>query len=308
MKKSRLGRGLGSIIQPATQQSPTQPAVPPAPLPPRPTTGDGYVRLRLDQVRPNPQQPRQKIDQAALEALAESIRTSGVIQPIVVRRADDGGYELIAGERRWRAARLAGLETIPAVVRDVSPAQALEWALIENLQREDLTPIERAEAYQHYLDRFGGTVEQLAQRIGESRSNVANYLRLLSLPEPVRAMLADGSLQMGHARALLMVQDAEQQLRLARLAIRRALSVREVEARAKRLAGDSQPTPPTPAPVSGLRRHIAELERSLSQALGLQVRIRPGRRKDSGRIVIQYNSLDEFDRVAQRLGGRVDPE
>lgn len=310
MSKSRLGRGLGSIIQPSTTTD-TARTIPPAPVgqTAESVRQDGYVELRLDQIHPNRNQPRQRIDPAALEALAASIRESGVIQPVIVRRSDDGTYELIAGERRWRAARIAGLETIPAVIREASHARALEWALIENLQREDLTPLERAAAYQHYLNEFGGTVEGLAARLGESRSNVANYLRLLSLPKQVQDLLADGSLQMGHARALLMLQDAEQQLRLARLAIRRALSVREVEARAKRLAASGATASEAPATAaSGYRRHMAELERSLSQALGLPVRIQPGRKKNSGRVVISYNSLDEFDRIAERLGGRVDPE
>ncbi len=307
MSKSRLGRGLGSIIQPSTSretagQIPAAPIVETDPAQRR----DGYVEIPLEKIRPNQNQPRQKMDEAALEALAASIRESGVIQPVLVRRADDGHYELIAGERRWRAARLAGLKTIPAVVREASHAEALEWALVENLQREDLTPLERAAAYQHYLDEFGGTVEGLAARLGESRSNVANYLRLLSLPQEVQALLEDGALQMGHARALLMLRDAEEQLRLARLAVRRALSVREVEARARR--GSAPSAPPSPQPAGGLRRHIEQLERKLSQALGLQVRIQPGRRKNSGRIVITYNSLDEFDRVAERLGGRVETE
>lgn len=310
MSKSRLGRGLGSIIQASTSRTPVAP-IPAAPSAPAQAgePRDGYVELRLDQIRPNQNQPRQRMDTAALEALAASIRESGVIQPLIVRRSDDGTYELIAGERRWRAARIAGLDTIPAVIREASHAKALEWALIENLQREDLTPLERAAAYQHYLNEFGGTVEGLAARLGESRSNVANYLRLLSLPKEVQDLLADGSLQMGHARALLMLRDAEQQLRLARLAIRRALSVREVEARAKRLTASDAPTAaPRPAAAAGLRRHIEQLERKLSQALGLQVKIQSGRRKNSGRVVISYNSLDEFDRIAERLGGQVDPE
>ncbi len=320
MSRNRLGRGLSSIINPQTARpaptaggqasstgiTPPRHAHSDAP-PPADTHGarssatDGLLEIPLDSIRPNRHQPRQRIEQAALEALAASIREAGVVQPVLVRRERDDMYELIAGERRWRAARIAGLTSIPAIVRDSSPATALELALIENLQREDLSALERAAAYQAYLEHFGGTVEELARRLGESRANVANYLRLLGLPKQVQELLATGDLTMGHARALLALDDTQQQVRLATLAVRRRLSVREVEARVKR-AGDRTTSPP-PA-VSSSKRHIDELQRKLSQALGLPVRIQPGRRKNAGRVVIQYNSLEEFDRIAERLTGR----
>jgi ParB family chromosome partitioning protein len=217
----------------------------------------------------------------------------------------DGQFEIVAGERRWRAAKLAGLETVPALVREFSDAQAFETALVENLQREDLAPLERAAAYQHYLDTFGGTIEDLAARMSESRANISNYLRLLKLQPEVCYLLGSGELSMGHARAVAGVNDPQRQLAIAKLAARRNLSVRQVEELA-RTANEPSQSPPEPTPeVKAQRRHMGTVAETLSKSIGLRVRLVPGRKKNSGRVIITYGTLEEFDRIAERLGGDV---
>jgi ParB family chromosome partitioning protein len=225
-----------------------------------------------------------------------------MLQPVLVRPAGDGEYQLVAGERRWRAAQLAGLERIPAIIRAASDAESVELALTENLQREDLNALERAEAYRQYLDAFGASVDELAVRVGESRPSVSNYLRLLKLDAPVQDLIRAGELGMGQARAIAGVEDRQAQLALARLAVRRNLSVRQVEALAKladgvREEGGARGTVERP-------RHFDDVERAFGRALGLAVQVKPGRGKNAGRIVIRYRSLQEFDRVAERLGAR----
>src|SRR5262245_45825170 len=195
MNKRGLGRGLGALLSS------------------NPAEGDTLVDVALDQIQPNPHQPRKSFESSSLDELAASIRASGVIQPIVVRQVGDG-YQLIAGERRWRAARQAGLERIPALGREATDAESLELALVENLLREDLNPIEEAEAYRHLLDQFSWTQEQLAQRIGKDRTSIANALRLLRLPGEIQADLRAGRLTMGHARALLALATTAEQLEL----------------------------------------------------------------------------------------------
>jgi ParB family transcriptional regulator, chromosome partitioning protein len=297
---SRLGKGLSALI-PARDTS-TPPAPPSIAVPP--PDRNQIRQIPIDGISPNRHQPRTTFDDASLAALAESIRVKGILQPIVVRSTGDHTFELVAGERRWRAARIAGLQTIPAMVREFSDSESFETALIENLQREDLGPLERASAYQHYLDAFGGTIEDLAQRLSESRANVSNYLRLLKLCPEICFMLGSGELSMGHARAIAGITDSKRQIATARLAVRRNLSVRQVED----LARTGEPTPAKDASetedksAAAGRRHLAEVEQVLTKTLGLRVRLRPGRRKNSGRVVISYASLEEFDRLAERLG------
>jgi ParB family chromosome partitioning protein len=297
----RLGKGLSALIGPRTaagfRHAPA-PAIEPlaAGLP------DGMLReIPLDRIRPNPRQPRANFDHTTLEQLAASIRHSGVLQPVLVRRVEDGQFELIAGERRWRAAELAGLEAIPALVREPSDADAFEMALVENLQREDLGPLERATAYQQFIDMTGATADALAERLGESRASISNYLRLLKLDELVQQMISDGALAMGQARAIAALSIPQRQVALARLAARRNLSVRQVEALAKE---SFDVTPPATRPSPRRDSHLGELEEQLSKALGLSVKVRPGRKKNSGCIAIRYDSLEEFDRVAERISGR----
>jgi ParB family chromosome partitioning protein len=212
---------------------------------------------------------------------------------------------LVAGERRLRAARLAGLDAVPAIVREFSDSESLEVALLENLQREDLGPLERAAAYQQYLETFGGTVEDLAKKMCESRANISNYLRLLKLHPEVCYMLGNGELGMGQARALAGVADSQRQLALAKLAARRNLSVRQVEELVRKAVSPTETRPSEPdIERSSAQAHLASVEEALSRELGLRIRIMPGRKKNSGRMVIRYNGLEEFDRIAERLGGR----
>ncbi len=302
-KTNRLGRGLNTLI--AARQGAATP-------PPGPNRSDsagnqpaGIRDVPVDAIQPNPRQPRTVFDENSLQELAESIRSNGLIQPLVIRPLDDSSYELIAGERRLRAAKLAELETVPAIIRDVSDAESLELALIENLQREDLGPLERAAAYQQYLDTFGGSVEDLARRLAESRANISNYLRLLKLHPEVCFMLGSGELGMGQARAIASIIDPQRQLATARLAVRRNLSVRQVEDIAKSAnEGTEHASPPPEAEADPRRRHLEDVSKSLTKAIGMRVRLYPGRRKNSGRVVVTYNNLDEFDKIAELLGSK----
>lgn len=311
-KGNRLGKGLSAIISNARKAPAESPAktagAPAAPAsaaeaasaeaassaPP----GQMVHSLPVDQVIPNRHQPRSVFDEAAMAELSASIATQGLLQPIVVRPQENGRYELIAGERRWRAATAAGLDKVPALVREVTNEEAVELALIENLQREDLNALERAVAYQNYLDTFGKSADDLARRLGESRANVANYLRLLGLHVEVQGMLERGELGMGHARALAGVPDTQRQLGLARLAVRRNLSVRQVEALTR-----AQPEPRETSKPNLPSKHLEDVQRTLSKSLGLPVVLQPARRKNAGKIVIRYGSLEEFDRIAERLSG-----
>jgi ParB family chromosome partitioning protein len=296
MSKStpRLGKGLGALIAPRTPLD-------------RSPSGDeafagGTVRhIPVSQISPNQRQPRKRFDPAAIEGLVESIRSSGVLQPVIVRPSANGQFELVVGERRWRAAKAAGLQLVPAIVRSATDAESVELALIENLQREDLNAIDRANAYRQYVETFGVTIEDLARRIGESRANVSNYMRLLSLRGEILQMVEAGELAMGQARAIAGIEDAQRQLAVARLAARRNLSVRQVEALAK---SETASRGADQNGADGGARHISDLEQSLSLALGLSVRVLLGRKQNSGRVVIHYRNLEEFDLLAERIGGR----
>lgn len=265
----------------------------------------GLVYLSVHVIQPNRHQPRQHFDQTALQQLADSIRAEGLIQPIVVRPLSQpdvqATHELVAGERRWRAAQLAGLEVLPAIVRELDDQQMAEWALIENLQREDLNPIERAEAFQHLIDRFGFSHEQVASRVGVDRSTVSNLLRLLMLSEPVRQLVQAGRLSMGQARALAAVSDKQLQLTLANQAIRQEWSVRKIE-QAVRAAIEGQPDTGPIAPAKARTGHLRDLEEQIGQQLNTRVRIRPGRKKGSGTLSIEFYSLDQFDAMLAALG------
>ena len=276
MNKRGLGRGLGALLG-SEAEAPTEPA----------------LEIPLDRVRPNPRQARKRFEPGALAELTESIRASGVLQPIVVRRVGDD-YELIAGERRWRAARNAGLERIPAVVREVTNAQSLELALVENLLREDLNPVEAAEGYRQLLADFGMTQEQLGQRIGKDRSSIANTLRLLKLPAPVLDDLRGGRLTMGHALSLLALTDADEQLKLRDRILAHSWSVRATEADVK----TRRPIGATPRRLSA---ELAAVEQALQRALQTRVRIVGNDRR--GRIEIVYATPEELERLGGLLGG-----
>jgi ParB family transcriptional regulator, chromosome partitioning protein len=288
-QRRALGRGLAALIPSAA--APPPPAV--AGL------GRDYFLCPIEDVSRAPDQPRQSFDEERLTELAASIREQGVIQPLIVRQGEGGGYVIVAGERRWRAAQRAGLRQIPVIVKEATPAQAFELALVENLQRDDLNPIEEAEAYRRLTEEFGYTQEQLAQRVGKERSSVTNALRLLRLPEPVRLLCASGQLGMGHARALLGCDSEPAILRLARAVVARGLSVRQTEEAVRRQRGDGKRKPHAgkgPAASASVR----DLETRLRRALGARVKV-VQRTAQAGHLQIDYASLDELDRLLERL-------
>ncbi|HVZ87805.1 MAG TPA: ParB/RepB/Spo0J family partition protein [Polyangia bacterium] len=293
-KRNALGRGLAALI-PGAPTPNTAPAARP------PSTGARTIAV--EEIHPAPGQPRTKFNEARLDELAASIKAQGIIQPLIVRtRTTDegGGYELIAGERRWRAAQRAGLFEVPAVIRDVAPSQAFEMALVENLQREDLNPLEEAAGYERLAAEFGYTQEQLSERVGKDRSTVANALRLLRLPESVRALLAEGRLSMGHARALLGLESAPEMEKLARRIASTELSVRKVEELVRRARTEAVvPTAP-PAPPPRPSANARDLGLRLTRALGTRVElVEVG--QERGQIAIHYHSLDQLDALLARL-------
>ncbi len=283
-RASGLGRGLGALI--------------PAAGPGR----SGLVSLRLSTIHPNPRQPRAAFDERALEELAQSLREVGLLQPILVRPIGDRQYEIIAGERRFRAARLAGLEEIPAILRHTDDAALLTEALIENVHRADLNPLEEAAALQQLLDDFALTHEELARRLGKSRSAVSNALRLLALPAELQRAVAAGSLSAGHARALLGASDQGLQQRLAQRVIAEELSVRATEELVRMADADAAATVEQLARSAQRRRHAPydDLQRRLTDALATKVQIRGTARR--GRIVIDYAGSEDLQRLLQVLG------
>jgi ParB family chromosome partitioning protein len=313
---SRLGRGLSSLI---ARSAPTDeeeaapsasaaagPQAPPAE--PRGPVRAAPLEIPTDQIGPNPHQPRRRFDPGALAELAASVAQQGILQPLLVARAGDAEaetpYVLIAGERRLRAARQAGLQTVPCVLRSATPQQMLEWSLVENIQREDLNPIERARAYRDYMDRFGLTQAQVAERTGDARPTVANHLRLLDLCDEVRAMLLEEKLAFGHARALgALAGKADRQRELAEQIARQGLSVRQAEqlVAAAVHAGEGRRAPGRRTPRAK-PAYVRDMEARLTRAVGTRVQIMPGRRPDRGRVVVEYYSLDDFERIAAALG------
>lgn len=294
-KSQRLGKGLSTLMAPREQRTGKTTSM-------QPVEADEVRQIPLPQIRRNPRQPRTTFSDESIAGLAASIRASGVLQPVLVRALPSGEYELVAGERRWRAAKLAGLDTVAAIVRSVSDADAVKMALTENLQREDLNVLERAAAYQDYIDTFHVSADELGQRLGESRANIANYLRLLSLPDEIKNLISGGQLGMGHARAIAGIVDPQRQLAIARLAVRRNLAVRQVEELARNeVAGRAQMSRETGGEAEA--GHVSEVEQALSRALGLKVKLQPGRKRNAGRIVITYRNLEEFDRIAEKIGG-----
>jgi len=288
-KRPALGRGLSALIP----MTPPPPAMPEPAPPPQATPDRRAAELDIDLLKPNPVQPRQVMDDAALDALAQSIRSHGVIQPILVRRAGEG-YEIIAGERRWRAAQRAGLLKVPVVYRDVPDDKLLEVALIENIQREDLNPIEEAQAYKRLTDEFHLSQEDVATAVGKDRATIANYMRLLRLPLEIHQDLASRALSMGHARALAGLTDDRAQRRVAREIVSRGLSVRETEALVRREAN-----PPLPPPPRRVEPNTRAAEERLRLALGTRVRI--VRKGPGGRIEIDFGSEEELQRLYEAL-------
>lgn len=261
---------------------------------PAPTDGESLRMLDIDELQPGKYQPRTRMSEEALAELAESIKAQGVMQPILVRSAG-GRFEIVAGERRWRAARMAGLASVPVLVKDIPDQQALAAALIENIQREDLNPLEEAVGIERLIKEFGLTHQAIAQTLGRSRTAVTNLLRLLELAPPVRALLSEGRIDMGHARALLALPVAGQ-LELAREAAHKGMSVREVEARVAAALKGTQPRRPR------ADRDVARLEEEWSDRLGTAIQIKP-RGKRGGKLVVAYRTLDELDQLLSKLGG-----
>ena len=282
-----LGKGLGALLgesamQPSAQQSP--------------------LLLPLQKIEPNRLQPRKSFNEEELAALADSIRQHGVIQPLTVRLLDTGYYQIIAGERRWRAARMAGLREVPVVIIEADDKKAMELALIENLQRADLTPIEEARGYQQLIGEYGLTQEQVADRVSKSRPAVANAMRLLSLPDELLSMVESGKLTAGHARALLSIKDERQQLAVAQKVVNLQLSVRQTEAMCKKLLKAEQKPEPKPVEVD----YLAECEKTLTRCLGRGVKIVSGKRK--GKIELEYYGQEDLQRLYEALSGSLGKE
>ena len=281
MQKQALGKGLGALIPDLSS------------LDDKARKALGIHEIELDKIVPNEYQPRKTFQNESLKELAASIKEHGVIQPVIVHRIGTN-YGLIAGERRWRAARLAGLKTVPALVKEVTKRELIEQALIENIQREDLNPLEAAEAYKRLQDEFKLTQEDLAKRVGKERSTVTNFLRVLGLPKELKQSLATGALSMGHAKALLSLERVRDQIQAASAIVRKGLSVREAEALASRLKNPAKET------KSRQSHELKTVEEKLKKSLGTKVSIIT--KAKGGRIVIEYYSAEELDRLLEKIG------
>jgi ParB family chromosome partitioning protein len=289
-RRSGLGKGLGALIPPTTNE-----------------TAAAYQELPVSALRPNPNQPRSSFDEEAMASLTASIREVGVLQPVLVRPVEDGEYELVAGERRWRAARRAGLQAIPALIRTVGDTATLEQALVENLQREDLNPLDEAAAYQQLIEDFRLTHEEVATRVGKSRVVISNTLRLFQLPSGIQKLVAQGQLAAGHARALLGTPDRSFQEALARRAVAEGMSVRAVE-EAVRKRGEGDPGVEREHAVQSRRLRapgLLELEELLSTHLDTRVRVEMGPSK--GRVVVEFATLEDLERIYRAMTGEVRP-
>ena len=283
VKKGGLGKGLDAIFAENTTES-----------------GSGAVELKISELEPNREQPRREFDEKAMAELADSIAQHGLLQPLLVRPLFGGGYQIVAGERRWRAARMAGLSEVPAVVREMSDHEVMELALIENLQRADLTPLEEANGYQTLLDKYGMTQEEVAKTVGKSRPAVANALRLLHLPEAIREMVERGELSAGHARTLLAFPDEASMLEAAKKAVEQGLSVRELERMAKK-AAEAQKEGEKPRPTRRIP-YFDEVELSLHEHLGRKVRVAGNKTK--GTLQIEFYGEEDLQRLMASISFR----
>ena len=290
-KARGLGRGLDALLGTGNKGAKIE----------EPAPGDVLKTLPIDQIQAGRYQPRQHFDGTALDELAESIKAQGVIQPILVRTIGKDRYEIIAGERRWRASERAGLAEVPVVLRKVDDRAVIAMALIENIQREDLNPLEEAQALARLIDEFALTHQQAAEAVGRSRAAVSNLLRLLELPEPIRSLLAEGRLEMGHARALLTLSP-QAAVALAQQAATEGWSVREVERRAQTLAAGKLPESKPLKPKPRRDADLAQLERELGETLGTRVELLAGR-GGKGKLVLHYHGHDTLDGLLERLRG-----
>jgi len=292
-KKRGLGRGLGALIPASITQQ---------------TESSGLMEVPVDSIVRNPHQPRQKMDKQALQELSDSIREHGLLQPLLVTRLDsegDGGdsaqYQLIAGERRWSAARMTGLTHVPVVVKEATPQQLLEIALVENIQRADLNVLEEASAYQQLSKEFGLSQQEISEKVGKSRAAVANTMRLLRLPPDLQTLLAEGSLTEGHARALLTVKNEDEQRRLAQRIISQNLTVRQVESLVRRI-GDTAPSSPARQIEDDASEDVSDIEGQFRRALGTKVQLSRGRR--GGKLIIYFYSEEELQGLFDILVGQ----
>ncbi len=313
--KRRLGRGLSSLITSSMSEAAQEGRYEPIAESPEihgaiklgSSTGEATRQVAIGDIAPNPYQPRRDFSEAELAELTDSIRQQGILQPILVAPAGPGAskpYVLVAGERRLRAAQKAELNYVPAIVRKATAQQMAEWALVENLQRADLNPIERAEAYHKYMEQFKLTHAQAAERLGEPRTTVSNYLRMLDLCDEVQGLLRSGELTFGHAKIIAgLVNQPEKQAKLARKVVAKGLSVRNLE---QLVAGASQPQEVTTKVSLARPAYLRDLEEQLTRSVGTRVQVRPGRKKNTGRIIIDYYSLDDFDRISNSLGAKID--
>ncbi len=281
-KRQALGRGLDALFSTSSE---------------RPARGAGVRQLNVDQIIPNPHQPRTTFDRERLDELAESIKLHGLIQPLIVTETVEG-YVLIAGERRWRASQLAGLEQVPVIVKETTPQDMLELALIENVQRADLNALEEAHAYRQLIDEFGLTQEEVAERVGKARSTVANLLRILTLPDEVQAAVNDGRLSGAHARALLPLPAPEMQLAAMNQVLKLGLSVRQTEALVTSLLADKRPAP---RPRKQLPPELVEIQERFESALGTRVNIEKG--AEGGRVVIHFYSDEDLSAIYDSIVG-----
>jgi len=286
--KKGLGKGLGALFETSNEEIKEIKTE-------KKPSGD-VLSLKIIDVEPNPDQPRSNFDKEKLQALADSIKTHGVIEPILVSAEKNGMYRIIAGERRWRASKLAGLKEIPAIIKDYDEKQVMEIALVENLQREDLDPIEEAEGYKNLMEAFGMTQDEVAKRVGKSRSAVANSLRLNNLEDKIKKMVSSGELSQGHARTILGLTDKKMRLEVAELAVKKELSVRELENLVSNLEKNKKK--PT-AKKNKKDIYFSDIEKQLEKSLGTKVTIRHG--KENGKIIIDYFGNDELERLIYEL-------
>lgn len=287
--RKRLGRGLGALLGEDAVRAVE--------------ADEGIVHVAVARIRPNRFQPRQTFDEESIGDLAASIAQKGILQPLIVTPGGDGGYELVSGERRWRAAQRVGLATVPAIVREVEDDELLEIALIENLQREDLDAIEEAEGYRQLIDEFELTQAEVGTRVGKSRPAVANALRLLDLPPKVKVWVQKGELSAGHGRALLGLADSKRVVALAKEAVRKGLSVRQVESRVRRENADRRTKRADPGPADTAELERARIEEELQRLLGTRVTVRASK-TGKGKIEIAFYSPDDLERLLERLGAK----
>lgn len=298
-----LGRGLSALLSDNSPSNHSESIGSATAITEYQLSGDQLLEIDIELIDANPDQPRTKFREDKLEELAQSIRTKGLVQPILVRRVDNGRYQIVAGERRWRASQRAGLHKISAIARNIADSDLLELALVENIQRQELNPIEEAQAYQRLISNLGTTQDEVSKRVGKDRSSIANYLRLLKLPEIIREMLENEQLSMGHARALLGVESVDHQNKLANDIIKKKLSVRETEKIVKKLSsGEAIKGVSTPLRNDA---NIRAAELKLKRMLGTQVRIHLS--QQGGKLEIEFSSMGELDRVYSIIMRKADP-